>query len=324
MKDHQLKALVQVADSGSIRAAARAMNLSQSALTKALRELEEDVGAELLQRSYKGIGFTAEGNTLLIRARLVLATIDKARAEIHQMRGGAGAHVKVAITPLVATTVLPAVLATFRKAQPEATLTFDEGLLVQALPGLIEGKIDFAIALASPQDLPYEIEFEALTNIDAVPFAHESHPLLGAQDWQAVAQAEWVLNLSAGSQSMNLVEWLEAQGLPAPSRVLRCSSPFLILELARRNHLIGYGPRVLINDPRVGVGLRTLALQPLPPTMPLGLLTLRGVPLGSAARRLADLFRRELQARLPAPPRLHMRRQSTLIKNLPCPSSTPT
>jgi LysR family transcriptional regulator, regulator of abg operon len=51
MKDHQLRALVQVAESGSIRAAARAMNLSQSALTKALRELEEDVGAELLQRS---------------------------------------------------------------------------------------------------------------------------------------------------------------------------------------------------------------------------------------------------------------------------------
>ena len=100
MKDHQLKALVQVADSGSIRAAARAMNLSQSALTKALRELEEDIGAELLQRSYKGIGFTPEGNALLIRARLVLATIDKARAEIRQMRGGAGAHVKAAITPL--------------------------------------------------------------------------------------------------------------------------------------------------------------------------------------------------------------------------------
>ena len=44
MKDHQLRALVQVAESGSIRAVARAMNLSQSALTKALRELEEETG----------------------------------------------------------------------------------------------------------------------------------------------------------------------------------------------------------------------------------------------------------------------------------------
>lgn len=181
MKDHQLKALVQVADSGSIRAAARAMNLSQSALTKALRELEEDVGTELLQRSYKGIGFTPEGNALLIRARLVLATIDKARAEIRQMRGGAGAHVKAAITPLVTATVLPAVLRAFRKAQPEAELTFHEGLLVQALPELIEGKIDFAIALASPQDLPYEIEFEPLADIDAVPMVRTTHPLADAR-----------------------------------------------------------------------------------------------------------------------------------------------
>lgn len=300
MKDHQLRALVQVAESGSIRAAARAMNLSQSALTKALRELEEDVGAELLQRSYKGIGFTAEGNALLVRARLALATLERAREEIRLMRGGAGAHVKAAITPLLTATVLPAVLAAFRRAQPEAELSFHEGLLVQALPKLIEGKIDFAIALASPQDLPYEIEFEPLAEIDAVPMVRTAHPLAQAKDWRSVADAEWVLNLSAGSQSMNLVEWLESLGFKAPSRILHCSSPYLILDLARRNDLIGYGPRVLITDPQVGVGLRPLSLQPLPPAMPLGLLTLRGVPLGSAARKLANLFRREVQACLPA------------------------
>src|SRR5690606_20555409 len=224
MKDHQLKALVQVADSGSIRAAARAMNLSQSALTKALRELEGDIGAQLLQRSYKGIGFTPEGNALLIRARLVRATIDTARPGYRPGRGGAGAPVKAAITPLLAAPVLPDVLAAFRKTQPEAELTFHEGLLVQAIPGLIEGKIDFAIALASPQDLPYEIEFEPLANIDAVPFVRTAHPLADAQDWNRVADAEWVLNLSAGSQSMNLVGWLRAQGFPAPTRILPRSS----------------------------------------------------------------------------------------------------
>lgn len=71
MKNQQLKALVQVAESGSIRAAARVMNLCQSALTKSLRELEEEVGVELL-RSYKGIEFTDAGHILLTRARLAL------------------------------------------------------------------------------------------------------------------------------------------------------------------------------------------------------------------------------------------------------------
>ena len=78
--------------------------------------------------------------------------------------------------------MLPDVLGAFRKAQPEAELTFHEGLLVQALPGLIEGKIDFAIALASPQDLPYEIEFEPLAAIEAVPMVRTNHPLAAAQD----------------------------------------------------------------------------------------------------------------------------------------------
>lgn len=294
MKDHQLKALLQVAECGSIRAAARNMNLSQSALTKALRELEEDVGAELLLRSYKGIEFTDAGMTLLSRARLALSALDKAREEIRLMRGGAGAHVEVAITPLVATTVLPEVLAAYSRTQPDARLTLHEGLLVQALPGLVEGRLDFAIALASPEDLPYDISFEPLTEIGAVAFARSTHPLAGAQGWQALEGGHWVLNLSAGSQSMGLVGWLERQGYPVPQKVTHCSSPFLILELARRNALVGFGPKVLIADPLVGSGLCILPLKPLPPPMPLGILTLRGVPLGSAAKKLAALFRRRL------------------------------
>ena len=82
-------------------------------------------------------------------------------------------------------------------------------------------------------------------------------------------------------------------------RIVALRQRSLILDMVRRNDLIGYGPKVLVSDPQVGVGLRPLALQPLPPTMPLGLLTLRGVPPGSAAKKLANLFRRELQSRLP-------------------------
>ncbi len=78
MKNHQIRAFTQVAESGSIRAAARALFLSQSALTKSLRELEEDVGAELLVRSYRGIEFTPAGKVLLSHARLALSMLDKA------------------------------------------------------------------------------------------------------------------------------------------------------------------------------------------------------------------------------------------------------
>jgi len=295
MKDHQLKALVQVAESGSIRAAARAMNLSQSALTKALRELEDDVGAELLTRSYRGVDFTPAGRALLVRARLALATLDKAREEIRLLRGGAGARIAIALTPLVATLVLPRVLREFRRIQPDAALSLEEGLLTNVLPGLIEGRLDFAVALANPQDLPYEIEFEALAEVPAAPTGRVGHPLRTARTWDELRGASWVLNLTEASQGNHLVRWLEAQGMAVPANTVRCASPTLMLELMRRTDHIGFGPTMLIGDPLFGAGLQQFAVEPLPPPMSLGILTLRGVPLGVAARPLAALFARQLR-----------------------------
>lgn len=295
MKDHQLKALVQVADAGSIRAAARAMHLSQSALTKALRELEEDVGAELLTRSYRGIDFTPAGRALLVRARLALATLDKAREEVRLLRGGAGARIAVALTPMVAASVLPRVLVEFRRVRPDAELRLEEGLLTNVLPGLVEGRLDFAVALANPGDLPYEIEFEALAEVAASPAGRVGHPLAHARSWDELRGASWVLNLTEASQGNHLVRWLEAQGIEVPTDTVRCASPTLMIELMRRTDHIGFGPTVLIDDPIFGAGLQRFAVEALPPPMSLGLLSLRGVPLTVAAKPLAALFARHLR-----------------------------
>jgi len=295
MKDHQLKALIQVAESGSIRAAARAMNLSQSALTKALRELEEDVGAELLMRSYKGIEFTPAGNALLVRARLAHATLDKAREEIRLLRGGAGARIAIALTPLVAATILPPVLTEFRRTQPDATLSLEEGLLTHALPGLLEGRLDFAVALANPRDLPYEVIFEPLADVHAVPTGRLGHPLANARTWAELKDASWVLNLTDGSLGNHLLRWLAAHGIDAPTNMVRCASPTLMLELMRRTDYIGFGPTDLLSDSLFAAGLQQFNVAPVPGPMSLGILSLRGVPLGSSARVLAALFARYLQ-----------------------------
>ncbi len=224
---------------------------------------------------------------------------------------------KVAITPLVSSTVLPAVLAAYRRLQPEAELTFDEGLLVQALPGLIEGRIDFAIALASPQDLPYEIEFEALADIEAGP----SPATATRSSRRDLGNAE---RHRLGAEPERRQPKREPGRLARPPRH-RPAAPHHPLLLAlpdggagtaqRPDRLRPEGPAFA--DPLVGAGLRALAVQPLPPTMLLGLLTLRGVPLGSAAKKLANLFRRELEARPPTPPLSAARCPSALPNSPP-------
>lgn len=295
MKDHQLKALIQVAESGSIRAAARAMNLSQSALTKALRELEDEVGAELLMRSYKGIEFTPAGQALRTHARLAQATLDKAREEIRLLRGGSGARIAIALTPLVAATILPPVLTQFRRNQPDAILSLEEGLLTHVLPRLLEGRLDFAVALANSRDLPHEVTFEPLTEVHAVPTGRLGHPLANAQTWAELKDASWVLNLTDGSLGSHLLRWLTAHRIDAPTNVVHCASFTLMLELMRRTDRIGFGPTDLLSDTLFAAGLQPFSVTPVPEPMALGILRLRSIPLSSSARVLAALFTRHLQ-----------------------------
>lgn len=294
MKDHQLRALVHVAESSSIRAAARAMNLSQSTLTKALRELEDDVGAQLLTRSYKGIEFTAAGSLLLGHARLALSILDKAVEEVRLLHGGPGARVVIAVTPMVGATVLPRVLREYEALQPETEIHLTEGLLTQVLPDLIEGRLDFAIAVADAADLPYEIVFEPLGPANAVLAAREVHPLAAATTWAELRDAKWVMNLSPGSLGGTLLSWLGEQGLPPPRHMIRCASTMLMLELMQRTDCIGIGPERLFSDRLVGHGIQCLKVAPLPPAMDFGILRLRGVPLSAAAKPMATLFARYL------------------------------
>ncbi len=290
MKNHQIRAFTQVAESGSIRAAARALFLSQSALTKSLRELEEDVGSELLVRSYRGIEFTPAGKVLLSHARLALSMLDKAREEVRLIRGGSGARVAVAMSPLVSIKALPEVWKTFEQLAPGVQLALSEGFLSSLIPALLEGRLDFALAIADPTDLPYELVFKPLMDVIAMPAGRQGHPLAKAKTWDELRDATWVLNYSAGSQSETLVSWLRGQGLAEPRKMVNCTSSTLMSELMRRTDVLGFCPEILLNDKIYGAGLQRLQVEPLPPPMALGLVQLRGVPLSSAAKPLAALF----------------------------------
>lgn len=293
MKDHQLRAFVQVADSGSIRAAARALGLSQSALTKALRELEGDLGAELLARSWRGVEFTEPGQVLLKRARLALSSLEKAREEIGYLKRVARPRLSIATTPLVALQVLPRVLEEFEKLEPAAEMSLSEGLLTAVVPDLMQGRIEFAVAIAEERALPKEIRFEPLQEIEGLPAGRVGNPYLKARTWSDLQGARWVLNLSGGSQGQMLLTWLERQGVELGG-LTRCASPHLMAELMRRTDSLGFCPRVLLEDPFYGAGLRPLGVRPLPPPMTLGLLSRRDSPMSAPGQRLAALFRAHL------------------------------
>lgn len=294
MKIHQIKTFVQLAESGSIRAAARDMHISQSALTRNVKELEEEVGAELVNRSYRGIEFTPSGLAMLSRARNILANIDRAKDEIQQIQGGAGAKVTVGLTPVLTSSLLAPVYESFSHALPKAQLTFNEGLLTEIVPKLIEGSLDFGVAIAAASDLPTELTFEPLCQVKIMPAMRVEHPAAGLTDWESLLKQDWILNQSLGSSSNVFLQWLEEVGLPAPRRIIQCTSPFLMLEMIRRTDLIGLGPARLFADPMTGVGIENVSPDRSLPKATLGIIRVRGLALTPAADRLEAMIKKAI------------------------------
>src|ERR1051326_4016132 len=105
----QLEAFVEVVHRGSVTGAARALYVTQPALTARLNALERDVGAALLVRRRGGVRLTEAGRAFLPYAERSLQAVTEGRAVLDGLRRGAAGHVAVCASPIVSTYALPAI-----------------------------------------------------------------------------------------------------------------------------------------------------------------------------------------------------------------------
>jgi DNA-binding transcriptional LysR family regulator len=143
-----LRAFLAVVDAGRISAAARALHLSQPAVTGQIRRLESLLGGPLLLRSAQGVAPTAAGKQLIEHARRVLAALELLVESISDSDGPPAAPLLLAASTTIAAHVLPPLLAAYRREHGEAPIRLEVGntefvvrrVLDGAVPlGLIEG-----------------------------------------------------------------------------------------------------------------------------------------------------------------------------------------
>ena len=123
MSLQQLAYLVALADARSFTSAADAVGVAQPTLSRQLRVLEAELGAELVQRgSRDGITLTAAGEVVLPLARRMLADMDAARTGVAELIGLRRGRVRVGATPSLCIGVLADVLRVFHDRHPEVRL----------------------------------------------------------------------------------------------------------------------------------------------------------------------------------------------------------
>lgn len=200
MKINQLRNLVAVIEAGSVRQAARNLNVSQSAVTKSIKQLEERLGVELLLRASHGVSGTAAGKALANRAKVIEAELRHARNEIDAIQGGDLGEIRVQASPSVMLGLLPKAIIEFKRTRPKVSFQIGEGLYPEVLPAIRKGDIDFAICLVPERSRDRELNFELLVGDRLVPAVRSDHPLtrhgglllsdLVDQDWVSYSRSQ--------------------------------------------------------------------------------------------------------------------------------------
>jgi len=110
----QMEAVVALIAEGSFSRAAEKMHLTQPALTKNIKNVENCLGLKIVNRSNSGITLTAEGRMVYSYARRIINLRNEAGDKLRQMRGNTGGDIYIGASTIPATYILPAVLSAFR------------------------------------------------------------------------------------------------------------------------------------------------------------------------------------------------------------------
>lgn len=176
MDIQQLRIFVSVASHLHVSKAAQAMHLAQPAVSRAIRELEQDCGGiALVQKQGRNIRLTEAGEALFGHAQRILAEVSDAQIQMQMRRDATAGRVRIGTPPTIGLRLLPAALARFHQRYPAVELRIIQGGTAQLLAYLDQGEID--IAVVTMPISPRNHQIEVLFDEPLVVVMHPSHTL---------------------------------------------------------------------------------------------------------------------------------------------------
>ena len=294
MRLQSIEQFIAVVDAGSIRGAARQLNMSQPALTRALQQLEEELGVQLMDRSGRGVTPTAAGTAFLSRARVAEAELRKAFAEARKAVDDGTQLLALGVSPVGASLLLPELVRTLQGQHPKTRIRILE-TTPSALLSLVRDEVmDLAVTQRTRIHLDAGLNYRPLAEIQMRIAVRPGHPLLrklskkGVCSLADIVGVSWLYMTAHDSSDDIVSRSFMASGLSVPLPAVHCGSYFVALDLLAATDMVGVLPPTLLRSCMQSGQLVELVLdQPLIPIQ-LGLYTRSGSPPTASATSAAD------------------------------------
>lgn len=287
----QIRYFIAAAETGQVSHAAVELNVSQSAVTAAIQQLETTLDMRLFDRNPGGVSLTAEGARFLLHAHNVMAAVEEAMRVPSTAHQAANGRVKVGVSYTVAGYFLPRHHARFQKNFPNVSLELFEAPRPAIEQGLVDGELDIAVILVSNLENAEGLQSEVLLRSSRRLWTPLDHPLLKRERIGIADVSGFPYIMLSVDEASKTAGRYWARTPYSPNTVFVTSS----VEAVRSMVAAGMGITILsdmVYRPwsLEGQRIETRILTDEIPTMDVGLAFARGRPMNDATRAFRDFL----------------------------------
>ncbi len=250
----QLRCFVMAVDCRSLSAAAKALDISQPAISKKLQKLEHALDTPLLERSPKGVQPTVFGSAYYTHAQAVLKELESGGVGLAKLKGQAPRELRIGASPSLMELILPRALAAFCTEWPSVHFQIRHGEHPELLLQLEHREIDVLLTAMYEPVLSDDIETKTIAQSVQRAYVAREHPLAKLTDvsYEQLQSSRWILH-DLPLYRDSLQSMFEAVSLPPPRPTVLSQSLRFLVSMTQQADLVAFMPEHLA-QPAVSAG----------------------------------------------------------------------
>jgi DNA-binding transcriptional LysR family regulator len=293
----QLREVIAIHDHGSFRQAAKALGISQPALTKSIRKTEQLLAVRLFDRTSKSVIPTDFGRMLAGRGRTILKQLEELEEEVRETSGVERGEICFGVGPFLVQKCLPAVIEQFHERHPGIQMRFVVEPFDRLHEHLLLDEISFYAAETSRAESCHQSRIRIISEEPIVFVVRPDHPLAARKK---IGFGELIRHeFASASVPDRVMDWLRARISTAEEEALvKRNIPFLTCEyidavrsLAMATDYVTGGPREVFDDQLQQGSLVSLQLDDFNLPIRTGVVWKATRSLSPSAQRLIRMLR---------------------------------
>lgn len=301
IKFRHLQTLLEVARQRSVGKAADALAITQPAVTRTIRELEQILGVALLEKEGRGIRISHFGEVFLKHAAESLAAVQRGMDTLAQVMKSEGPPLRIGTLPTASASFMPDAVAEFLASGTGSKVTIASGENRALLNSLRLGELDLVVGRLAAPELMTGLFFEPLYSEEVAIIVAPDHPLLARRNFTLGALASYtVLMPNKGSVIRPYVDrLLLSNGIPDLPDTVETVSDSFGRAFVIRHKAVWFISRGVVSDDLESGRLAALDIDMRETRGAVGFTTQAGVEPSAALDLLKQTIRNHVEARAP-------------------------